>query len=192
MAEKVYPDWVQKHREKGTTVKKVGNNYYLYKHSSKRVAGKKNPIPVDTYIGKITPDGIMKDQTKRKVGTGDIEVKEFGFSVAVEQLCPQGWKNPLGKAWQGTLDYIITRESPESYIPKVRSVPTELDPHIQLGSQIGMLNRRMEREYGIKLKDLEVLRSIYAVYINKKVLISKISEEQKELIDRLGIILEVK
>ena len=28
----------------GITVKKVGNKYYLYKHSSKRVHGKKNPI----------------------------------------------------------------------------------------------------------------------------------------------------
>ena len=53
---KVYPDWVQKYREKGTTVKKVGNNFYLYRHSSKRVPGKKYPVPVDTYIGKITPD----------------------------------------------------------------------------------------------------------------------------------------
>ncbi len=27
MAEKVYPDWVQKQNVKGTTIKKVGNNY---------------------------------------------------------------------------------------------------------------------------------------------------------------------
>ena len=58
MSEKVYPDWVQKQRTAGTAVKKVGNNYDLYKHSSKRVRGKKNPVPVDTYIGKITPEGI--------------------------------------------------------------------------------------------------------------------------------------
>ena len=29
--EKVYPEWVQRQRIKGTTVKKVGNTYYLYK-----------------------------------------------------------------------------------------------------------------------------------------------------------------
>ena len=42
MAQKVYPDWVQEQRTKGTTVKKSGNNYYLYKHTSRRVPGKKN------------------------------------------------------------------------------------------------------------------------------------------------------
>ncbi len=41
MAQKVYPDWVQEQRTKGTTVKKSGNNYYLYKHTSRRVRGKK-------------------------------------------------------------------------------------------------------------------------------------------------------
>ncbi len=65
MAEKVYLEWVQKQRTKGTSVRKVGNNYYLYKHSSKRVPGKKNPVPSDTYIGRITPEGIVKSNTKK-------------------------------------------------------------------------------------------------------------------------------
>ena len=41
MSKLIYPEWVQAQRTKGTTVKKVGNNYYLYKHSSKRLPGKK-------------------------------------------------------------------------------------------------------------------------------------------------------
>lgn len=49
MSDKVYPEWVQNQRTTGTTVKKVGNNYCQYRHSSKRVPGKKSPIPVDTY-----------------------------------------------------------------------------------------------------------------------------------------------
>ena len=32
MPNKVYPEWVQNHKTKGTTVKRVGENYYLYKH----------------------------------------------------------------------------------------------------------------------------------------------------------------
>lgn len=47
---KKYPDWVQKYRTKGTTVKKKGDSYYLYKRTSRRVKGKKYPQPVDTYI----------------------------------------------------------------------------------------------------------------------------------------------
>lgn len=65
MNESVYPDWVQAHKVRGTTVKKVGENYYLYKHTSKRVPGKKYPQPVDTYIGVITPDGVIESKKRR-------------------------------------------------------------------------------------------------------------------------------
>ena len=78
----VYPEWVLSQKGKGQTVKKVGNNYYLYKHSSKRVPGKKNPIPNDTFLGVITPDGIEYG-TKAKVDTRSITVREYGFSYAM-------------------------------------------------------------------------------------------------------------
>ena len=60
VTEKKYPDWVQKYRIKGTTVKKKGDSYYLYKRTSRRVKGKKYPQPVDTYIGVITPEGVIQ------------------------------------------------------------------------------------------------------------------------------------
>lgn len=40
VTEKKYPDWVQSYRTKGTTVKKKGGYYYLYKRTSHRVKGK--------------------------------------------------------------------------------------------------------------------------------------------------------
>ena len=192
MSKKVYPDWVQEQKTRGTTVKKVGNNYYLYKHSSKRVQGKKNPVPVDTYIGKITPDGIEKG-TAKKVATNDTEVvvKEFGFSRAVELLCPVGWKEPLGGMWQDVLDFIIVRESPESYISDLRKVPEALDPHVQLGAQKAALQRRMRKESGVELKDLRPLLTVYVVRIAGKSLLSKMTDGQKELLERLGLVLEV-
>ena len=192
MSKKVYPDWVQEQKTRGTTVKKVGNNYYLYKHSSKRVPGKKNPVPVDTYIGKVTPDGIEKG-TAKKVAINDTEVvvKEFGFSRAVELLCPVGWKEPLGGMWQDVLDFIIVRESPESYISGLRKVPEALDPHVQLGAQKAALQRRMRKESGVELKDLRPLLTVYVVRIAGKSLLSKMTDGQKELLERLGLVLEV-
>lgn len=192
MADKIYPDWVQEQKIKGTTVKKVGNNYYLYKHSSKRVPGKKNPVPVDTYIGRITPDGIEKGAV-RKISTMDTEVvvKEYGFSHAVEKLCPAGWKEPLGKDWQKVLDYIIVRESPESYVSQIRQVPAALEPHIQYGAQKAALQRRMKQEYGVGFKDLLLLSTIYLVRFSGKSFVSKISEAQKELLKRLDLGMEV-
>ncbi len=192
MSERVYPDWVQKQKTTGTTVKKVGNNYYLYKHSSKRVPGKKNPVPVDTYIGKVTPEGIEKSGSKKVVvNDAEVIVKEYGFSRSVEALCPAGWKEPLGKNWQGVLDFIIVRESPESYVQQVREVPELLDPHIQLGAQKSALQRRMKKEHGVDFKELKQLSSIYMVSVSGKKLVSKISEEQKKLLERLELKLEV-
>ena len=88
VTEKKYPDWVQEQRVRGTTVKKKGDTYYLYKRTSRRVPGKKYPQPVDTYIGVITPEGVIKSE-KRKISLSGIEVREYGFSKAVWQLCPE-------------------------------------------------------------------------------------------------------
>ncbi len=192
MSNKVYPDWVQQQKPSGTTVKKVGNNYYLYKHSSKRVQGKKNPVPVDTYIGKITPNGIEKSDSK-KITANDTEiiVKEFGFSRAIELLCPVEWKEPLGKSWQKVLDYIIVHESPESYITQFRKIPESLDPHVQYGSQKSALQRKMKKEYHVELKDLKLLSTIYIVRFAGKNFLSKITDEQKNFLERMGLKLEV-
>ena len=192
MAEKIYPDWVQKQKVRGTTVKKVGNNYYLYKHSSKRVPGKKNPVPVDTYIGKITPEGIDKSGAKKvTVKDTEIIVKEYGFSKSIELLCPEGWREPLGEDWQKVLDYIILRESPESYILQERRVPEVLDPHIQYGAQKASLQRRMKKEYGIGLEELKKLSTVYLVTIAGRNLLSRVSEEQQALLEKMGLKLEV-
>ena len=99
----VYPDWVQAQRKRGTTVKKVGNNYYLYKRTSKRVPGKKYPQPVDTYIGMITPDGII-EKKKILVAASSVEVREYGFSKAVQELCPKDWKDAAGNEWEDKLN----------------------------------------------------------------------------------------
>lgn len=188
--EKVYPNWVQEYRTKGTTVKKKGETYYLYKRTSRRVPGKKYPQPVDTYIGVITPEGVVKSD-KKKVTLTDATVKEFGFSRAVEILCPQSWKEPLGKEWRNVLDFILLKESAESYISAERKIAEALDPHIQYGAQKGSLIRRMQKESGADLKDLKSLSTIYLIYMDGNKIISRISEEQKEILNRYHIDLEV-
>ena len=66
VTEKKYPDWVQKYRTRGKTVKK-----------------------------KVESD-------KKKISLTDIEVWEYGFSKAILDLCPEGWK----RLWcQAPLNY---------------------------------------------------------------------------------------
>ena len=70
-----YPDWVNAFKEKGTSVKKVGNEYYLYRSTSKRVPGKKYPQPVQEYIGTITREGVRRTHM-RKISTDRVKVYE--------------------------------------------------------------------------------------------------------------------
>ena len=139
---KIYPDWVQAQRARGTTVKKKGDTYYLYKRTSRRVPGKKYPQPVDTYIGVITPDGVV-ESGKRKISLAGIEVKEYGFSRAVWQLCPEGWKRPLGEDWEDVLSIIVRKWSPETYLMKERAIKEEREFHYQFAAQASSLSRRI-------------------------------------------------
>lgn len=190
MNEKVYPDWVQAHKVRGTTIKKVGGNYYLYKHTSKRVPGKKYPQPVDTYIGLITPDGVIESKKKKLSLTG-VEVKEYGFSKAICLLCPESWKSPLGSDWEDVLSVIIRKWSPESYLVKERQLKEEPDVHYQLAAQISSLSRKIYKEHGVDIADLEILKTVYLVYLEKETAVSQISAGQKQLLEKVGIYQEM-
>lgn len=184
--EKKYPEWVQKYRTKGMTVKKKGDAYYLYKRSSRRVKGKKYPQPVDTYVGIITPEGVIETK-KRKVTLSDIEVREYGYSKAIEELCPQGWKEILGDEWEDVLRTLIIRWSPESYL-SVDYTPREPDSfRCAVNAQGGLLSRRIFKEHKVGLKELEVLKTVYLVRIGKEEAVSRVSKEQQELLDRIGV-----
>lgn len=60
---KIYPDWVEKEHVKGTSIKQIGGNYYLYECTSKNVRGKSYPVSIQRYIGKITKEGLIKPET---------------------------------------------------------------------------------------------------------------------------------
>ena len=186
VTEKKYPDWVQEQRIRGTTVKKKGDTYYLYKRTSKRVPGKKYPQPVDTYIGIITPEGVIKSE-KRKISLSGIEVREYGFSKAVWQLCPDGWKKPLGNDWEDVLSIILWKWSPETYLVKERTLKPEQDLYDPFNAQASSLGRRMYKEHGAGLRELQVLKSIYLLYMEKERAVSKIDQEQERLLEKTGV-----
>ena len=143
----VYPEWVQEQRVKGTTVKRVGNTYYLYKRTSKRIPGKKYPQPVDKYIGIITPDGVI-ERNRQQLATTSIKVKEYGFSQAVWESCPDDWKKAVGEGWEDKLACMIMKFSPESYLSVDRTIRSEEELCFSVSSQAGMLSRRFIKKYG--------------------------------------------
>lgn len=58
----MYPDWVEKFHVKGTTIKKIKDNYYLYKATSRYDKAKGYPISIQKYIGKITKNGVIEPE----------------------------------------------------------------------------------------------------------------------------------
>lgn len=72
---KKYPDWVEKYHTPGTTLKQIGDNYYLYSSTSKYDKSKSYPVSVQRYIGKITKDG------------GLIKATTVSFMPSKDKLC---------------------------------------------------------------------------------------------------------
>ena len=189
VTEKTYPDWVQAYRSRGKTVKKKGDSYYLYKRTSRRVPGKKYPQPVDTYLGIITPEGIITTN-KKKVTMTEIEVWEFGFSKAIWDLCPEGWKKTLGDDWEDILKIILSEWSQQSYLWRGGTKRRE-EFRCQWGAQASSLSRRIFKEHGAGIKELEPLKGVYLVVMGKEKAISKLKPEHQMLIGSLGLEMEV-
>ena len=74
----IYPEWVLRHKKKGTAIHRIGNNYYLYEITSKWDPKIKRAKKITKgYLGKVTKDGIKKPQyDKYRPST----VKEYGAS----------------------------------------------------------------------------------------------------------------
>jgi len=58
----LFHEWVKKYKRSGTTVKKIGNNYYLYHATSKWNPEKHCHELIQTYIGKITEEGVLNER----------------------------------------------------------------------------------------------------------------------------------
>src|SRR5574341_57235 len=82
------PDWVKKYQEKGTQAVKIKENYYLYKIKSIWDPEKGRARKVtEKYLGKVTPDGIVKPKQERIIeGLNEITVKEFGASYFINSI----------------------------------------------------------------------------------------------------------
>ena len=182
-----YPDWVNAFKEKGTSVKKVGNAYYLYRSTSKRVPGKKYPQPVQEYIGVITREGVMKTQV-RKISTARVRVYEYGMSFALQALLPEAFL--LNSSDRKTLRFaflhIVKHVSPQSYLLRDTDLPSLADLQINLSAQL----KRYERLTGIAIEELRPLAELYLVETKQCNMLSEVTPEMSEILARLGVELD--
>jgi hypothetical protein len=179
-----YPDWVNAFKEKGTSIKKVGNEYYLYSATSKRVPGKKYPQPVEDYIGKITKDGVKRTNV-RKISTDRVKVYEYGMSYALESLLPEAFlinshdKETLRFAFL----HIVKCVSPRSYLLRDTELPTPSELRINLNLQY----KRYERLSGISIEALRPLSELYLIETKECDMLSEATPEMLEMLTGLGV-----
>lgn len=84
-----YPEWVLKHKKKGTYINRVGEKYYLYAAHSERIKGTKKVRRIcDAYLGRITEaDGLIPPKDKLKsipiVYSYGVEILILSFSYNI-------------------------------------------------------------------------------------------------------------
>ena len=83
----MYPDWVLKHKKKGTNISCINGRYYLYDVSSvwNKEKGRAQKI-TNKYLGRITEDGLIPSKKGTIKAEASITVKESGASSVLTML----------------------------------------------------------------------------------------------------------
>ena len=89
------------------------------------------------------------ERKRQQLATTSIKVKEYGFSKAVWDSCPDDWKKIVGEGWEDKLACMIMKASPESYLSVDMDVKGEEELPFSVASQAGMLSRRFYKDFRI-------------------------------------------
>jgi len=154
------PEWVLKHKTKGTEIRKIGNNYYLYKISSKWDSKHKRTKKItEEYLGAIKPEGLIKPKKKRVLESlKSITVKEFGATNylweenqdivdRLKEIYPADWKEIFSFATFRLLFCSPIKNLRGYYVSSYLS-ETMADAHLspkKISTLLGELGREREK-----------------------------------------------
>lgn len=129
--EKWVENWIREQKKRGKRcieVKKIGNNYYVYRSTTYWDKSEKRRRKKSEYLGKLTPEGVVRrKEEKRKV-----TVKQYGNALllhhAMRELIP---KVKVFDSWREVYALALTRVM--GYVPlkRVRSVWEKLYSELQ-------------------------------------------------------------
>lgn len=199
-----YPDWVLKHKKKGTYINYTNGKYYLYAAHSKRVPGTKKVRRVsDGYIGRITrEDGLIPVRDKV---SGDIIVFEYGLSMTAFVLCKNIY-SALRREFKGNAGFVMVSSillaiyghcRQELYEQSCLSlefpsldmgkVPTDKQKTgIERGCR--MVLDILKKTFGDNMEAASWhLAHVYKIKVNNRFYMSPISPAARELIQKHGI-----
>ena len=184
----IRPDYVARCEDATHEASLIKGHWYLYEKMSGGQSHK--------YIGRIREDGIRpgkrrncfqveESATPTVLKTLGVTVREFGFSKAVLDLCPDSWKDLAGAHWRDILIEIIVGISPNSYLNPERN-------RAQIRQHIGNHRRSLQKHIGILLDELwYMLGDIYWIQSAELNGLSLLSEQQKVFCQEHHICLEV-
>lgn len=108
------PEWAKKYKTKHTSIVQNKDNFYLYQIGSKWNKEKKRAQKItEKYLGKITPDGIIKPKHERVLSQLDtVSIKEFGASSLLNHMCADlksNLKNVFPEEWESIFSFAAIR-----------------------------------------------------------------------------------
>lgn len=109
-----FPEWALKHKTKGTEIREISGHYYLYKVTSKWDKIEKKPKKItEGYLGKITPEGLIKPKKEQIMESlKNINVKEFGatdFLRKINTEIEERLKKIFLEDWKEILNFALFR-----------------------------------------------------------------------------------
>lgn len=178
-----YPDWVLKHKTKGTYINKVGEKYYLYAAHSERIKGTNKVKRIcDGYIGRITQEeGLIPSKAKKITSPTSFELGNSYVILTCTDKIWKGFQHSFPK--NGTLIYVCsvlhviygyaTQELLEhSYlcilfdsISIPENMPSNLQTAIHRGTR--MITDILTTTFGDDLVLLQAhLRNVHLIFVN--------------------------
>lgn len=118
------PNWVLRHKRRGTQITRIGNRFYLYKISSRWDPQKKRAVKVtEEYLGKITKDCVIPPKYKRVEDQyRQISVKEYGTSYFLQKISRDiitELKDIFGKEWKELFSLAVFRLTEKSPLKRI-------------------------------------------------------------------------
>lgn len=194
-----YPDWVEKYRGKGQTIRKVRDGYGLYKCTSVYVPGARYPKSKQEYLGMITEKGfIPKKSVSEHPSYIEFGLSHFIWSNFKRDLIRSTFNGSEYVARMGVVYYIFSAVN-ESLIPLTFISDGHADEMIRLipatsERRIKNIAKKINQLMDEKIKDKED-RAVLEALLRCCVMDSKnlsaqtpaLPEAASEILERHGL-----
>ena len=194
-----YPDWVEKYRGKGKTIRKTAYGYGLYKCTSVYDKEKGYPRSIQEFLGVIDKDKGFIPKVKKNSSPKYIE---YGLSTFIMlnfkreiKRCAYGSGKDERLIKIGIINFIFDTYSKQlvkhSYLTYLDDdILNYVDSVNQ--KRVKTISKKIDELFKLKIQDekerLDLINILKLSVIDKETLIKPvISEEIKDIIDKAGL-----